>query len=91
MSTGIVYVLVLLGYNSRTSGVSSAEEINWHLSHSDCLTAMSNERQWRTEKLNDNYACLRVQDYAMRAALEAGEAKNNFPRQHNNGQLILRW
>jgi len=89
MGASIVYVLVLLGYNSLNGDVTKTDVMSWHLSHSNCNTVKTaEETRGRRPGYNQSYVCMRVNDAEMRARLEAGQ--NNYPRRHGSGNLTIR-
>lgn len=91
MSTGTVFLLVMLSYNSLNHNVTETREMSWHLSHTDCITVMTAENQYgRRESDNHQYACIRVVDHEMRAELE-NRPRDKYPRRYGSGNLTLRW
>lgn len=90
MGTSIVYVLILLGYNSLNQDLNLTRTMSWHISHSDCLTVMNREQsRGRSAGYNQQYVCMRVNDPEMRIELENGQ--NVYPRRDGSGRLLLRW
>lgn len=90
MGSSIVFVLVLLGYNSITNDINLHRTMSWHISQSDCIRVMSQEQnRGRTAGYNQNYVCLRVNDPVMRIELENNQ--NRYPRRDGSGRLLLRW
>jgi len=88
--SGLVYMLVLLGYNAVSHEVTSTREMSWHISHSECLRVLSCERNnGRSETYNQKYVCVPVVDHEMRSIVE-NSPHPNYPRRYGSGKLTLR-
>ena len=89
MSSGIVYVLVLLGYNAIGGEVTMHKEMSWHLSQSECNDiAWAEKTRGRKEQFNQQYVCLRVVDHLKHAQAER-ERRGSYPRRHGSNRLLL--
>jgi len=76
MGSSMIYVLVLVGYNSLSHQVETAAMMGYFLSHGDCRNELEYQnRRGRKETYNRNYVCLPVNDAEIRARLkrERGE------------------
>ena len=87
-SSGIVFVLALLTYNSTSSSITNTRELSWHLNHGDCNQIMAAEnRNGAKPRFNQNLVCLRVKDHAMKAELET--MRGGYPIRRGSGKLML--
>jgi hypothetical protein len=92
MSSGIVYVLALLGYNSIGGEITTHKEMSWHLSQSECNEVMWQEKtRGRKPRFNQQYVCMRVVDHEKRAAAEHERYDHDYPRRHGSNRLIIEW
>lgn len=70
MGSNIIYVLVMIGYNTVHHQVASTDEMSYHLNGSDCMSELNYQRtKRRAETYNRKYACLPFQDAEMYAIL----------------------
>lgn len=87
MASNIVFVLLLVGYNSISHEVTSNRTVNWHMSHSDCIQEKTHQNNaHRRETFNQSYVCLRVQDSAMRARVQRATGRSH---RHSNSGLHI--
>lgn len=90
MSNGVVYMLVLLGYNSIGGEITMHKEMSWHASLSECNEIMWAEKtDGRKERFNQRYFCMPVVDHEKAAELRNAR-RDDYPRRHgSNPRLIL--
>lgn len=89
-ASGFVFALVLVGYNSITHSVSTADTMSYHLSHSDCITEETYQNSnGRTETHNRSYVCLRVYDPEMKARLDSAHGSHSGFGYRSGGRIVI--
>ena len=89
-SSALVYVLVLWGYNPLAHEVTTHDEINFHISQSDCIQEKNWQNQHgRQETYNRKYMCLPVYDAEMAAIVRASHGNVDGRGYRSGGRIVI--
>jgi len=86
----LVYVLVLVSYNSITQQFETFQKMSYHISASDCIQerTFQNDRG-RRETFNRKYQCVPVYDAAMAATLRAAHGNVGGTGYRSGGRIVI--
>lgn len=83
-----VFLLALLNYNAHHHEVSRVDEIDWYISHSDCLTAKQNAEQ-SYKPYNGIYTCLPIHDNQKYRELRSKKSSSGVAIGDGKIQIII--
>ncbi len=89
-SSAIVWVLVLIGYNSLSHKVTTHKEMSYHISPSDCIQEKTYQNdRGRKETFNRKYICMPVYDAQMRARVQAAHGNAGGNGYRSGGRIVI--
>lgn len=89
-ASGLVWTLVLVGYNSINHQVTTHDIESYHLSPSDCVQEKTYQnKRGRKETFNRKYMCMPVQDYEMRAKLQSAHGQVDGNGYRSGGRIVI--